>query len=108
MERMSFDVVGFLQGADVMDMPIELMQPVRFERVRPVSAAPSAGAPYDVRAAWSRDYVGWFIAQLPSQGALPADVRDTHLFEIEFEICVQDPRAYERETQAELRTRHAR
>lgn len=86
-----------------MDMQTELMQPVRFEQARPATSAPSADAPYDVRAAWSNDYVSWFIAQMPQQGALPPDVRDTHRFEIEFETCVNDPQAYERQTLAELR-----
>lgn len=88
-----------------MDMQTELMQPVRFEQARPTSSAPSADAPYDVRAAWSRDYVVWFIAQMPQDGALPPDVRDTHRFEIEFETCVSDPLTYERQTLAELRQR---
>lgn len=88
-----------------MDMPIDLTQPVRFEQVRPITNAPSASAPYDVRAAWSRDYVMWFIAKMPEDGALPPDVRDTHRFEIEFETCVADPAAYERQTLAELRLR---
>jgi hypothetical protein len=86
-----------------MDMPIELTQPVRFEQVAPVSAAPSAGAPYEVRAAWSTNYVSWYIAQTPQQGATPTDVRATHRFEVEFQSCVVDPQAYERETQGELR-----
>ena len=86
-----------------MDMQIEHTQPVRFEQVRPLSSAPGATAPYDVRAAWSRDYVAWFIMQMPQDGSLPADVRDTHRFEIEFQACVPDPQAYERQTLAELR-----
>ncbi len=86
-----------------MDMQTEFIQPVRYEQARPASSAPSADAPYDVRAAWSSDYVSWFIAQMPQQGALPPDVRDTHRFEIEFEACVADPAAYERQTLAELR-----
>jgi len=86
-----------------MDLQTELMQPVRFEQARPATSAPSADAPYDVRAAWSNDYVSWFIAQMPQQGALPPDVRDTHRFEIEFEACVGDPQTYERQTLAELR-----
>ena len=88
-----------------MDMQMELMQPVRFDQARPASSAPSADAPYDVRAAWSQDYVAWFIEQMPQDGALPPDVRDTHRFEIEFATCVSDPRAYERQTLAELRQR---
>jgi hypothetical protein len=90
-----------------MDIQAEMMQPVRFELARPASSAPSADAPYDVRAAWSTDYISWFIAQMPQQGALPADVRDTHRFEIEFQACVSDPQAYERQTLAELRQRRA-
>jgi len=85
-----------------MDMHAEIMQPVRFEPVRPISSAPPASAPYDVRAAWSSDYVTWFILQRPQEGASPADVRSTHRFELEFEICVMDPQKYERETQSEL------
>ncbi len=87
-----------------MDMQAELMQPVRFE-ARPAASAPSAEAPYDLRAAWSSDYVAWFIAQTPQDGALPPDARDTHRFEIEFTTCVSDPQAYERQTMAELRDR---
>ena len=86
-----------------MDMQTELMQPVRFEQARPASSAPSADAPYGVRAAWSSDYVSWFIEQMPADGALPPDVRNTHRFEIEFEACVGDPQTYERQTLAELR-----
>lgn len=85
-----------------MDMQSELMQPVRFEQVRPPSSAPAATAPYDIRAAWSRDYVSWFIMQTPQDGSLPPDVRDTHRFEVEFEACVPDPQAYERQTLTEL------
>jgi len=92
-----------------MDMQTELMQPVRFEQVsRPVASAPAADAPYDVRAAWSTNYVAWFVTQMPQQGALPPDVRNTHRFEIEFDACVSDPQAYERETLAELRQSRAR
>jgi hypothetical protein len=87
-----------------MDMQTEFIQPVRFEQVRPVSSAPAASARYEVRAAWSRDYVSWFIEQMPTDGSLPPDVRDTHRFEIEFEACVGDPQTYERQTLAELRT----
>ena len=87
-----------------MDMQTELMQPVRLvEAARPSASAPSADALYDVRAAWSSDYVVWYIAQTPQDGALPSDVRPTHRFEIEFEACVVDPQAYERDTQVELR-----
>jgi hypothetical protein len=86
-----------------MDMHAELMRPVRFEQVRPLTSAPSATAPYEVRAAWSRDYVAWFIMQTPQDGALPSGVRSTHRFEIEFEACVPDPQLYERQTLAELR-----
>ncbi|MFZ2031837.1 MAG: hypothetical protein WAU68_16115 [Vitreimonas sp.] len=86
-----------------MDMHTEFTQPVRFEQARPLPSAPSATAPYDVRAGWSRDYVTWFILQMPQDGALPPDVRDTHRFEIEFEACVMDPQSYERQTLAELR-----
>jgi hypothetical protein len=86
-----------------MDMHAEFIQPVRFEQVRPASSAPSANAPYEARAAWSRDYVSWFIEQMPADGALPPDVRDTHRFEIEFDACVGDPQTYERQTLAELR-----
>jgi hypothetical protein len=89
--------------SNVMDVPIEVLQPVRFEQVRPLSSAPAASAPYDVRAAWSRDYVSWFIMQTPQDGSLPPEVRSTHRFEIEFEACVPDPQAYERQTLAELR-----
>ena len=85
-----------------MDMQTELMQPARFQQVRPAASAPSAHAPYDVRAEWSSDYVAWFIAQVPQEGDLPRDVRDTHRFEIEFETCVSDPQTYERQTLAEL------
>lgn len=88
-----------------MAMQTELMEPARFEQARPTSSPPSADAPYDVRAQWSSDYVAWFIAQVPQDGALPQDVRDTHLFEIEFETCVADPQNYERQTLAELRQR---
>lgn len=88
-----------------MDMQMDHMRPVRFEQVRPLPSAPSAAAPYDVRAAWSRDYVTWYILQTPHEGELPADVRATHFFEIEFEICVMDPQSYERQTLAELRQR---
>jgi len=91
-----------------MDMHSEPMQPVRFELARPASSAPSADAPYDVRAAWSRDYVAWYIEQTPQAGALPPDVRNTHRFEIEFETCVPDPQAYERQTLEELRQRAGR
>ena len=88
-----------------MDLHTDHMQPVRFEQVRPLASAPSSDAPYDVRAAWSRDYVTWFILQTPQDGALPADVRATHRFEIEFEVCVMDPQSYERQTLDELRQR---
>jgi hypothetical protein len=87
-----------------MDTQAELMRPVGFE-ARPAASAPSADAPYDSRAEWSRDYVAWFIAQTPQDGPLPPDARDTHRFEIEFITCVSDPQAYERQTMAELRHR---
>ena len=86
-----------------MDMQTEMMTPVRLAQTRPASSAPSAAAPYEVRAEWSRDYVAWFIAQMPQEGALPQDVSDTHRFEIEFDTCINDPQAYERQTVAELR-----
>ncbi len=85
-----------------MDMQTELMPPVRAKQA-PTAPAPSADAPYEARAEWSRDYVAWFIEQMPQDGALPQDVRDTHRFEIEFETCVSDPPKYERQTAAELR-----
>ena len=85
-----------------MDMQTEMMTPVRLAQTRPALSAPSADAPYDVRAEWSRDYVAWFIAQTPQDGASPQDVRDTHRFEIEFETCVSDPQTYERQTAGEL------
>jgi len=86
-----------------MDMHTGFAQPVRFEQIRPLASAPSATAPYDVRAAWSRDYVTWFIVQRPQDGSLPPDVRDTHRFEIEFQACVGDPKTYEQQTLEELR-----
>ena len=89
-----------------MDMQTELTRPVRLvEAQRPSAPAPPADAPYDVRAAWSSDYVSWYIAHTPQDGALPSDVRPTHRFEIEFDACVHDPQAYERDTQAEHRQR---
>lgn len=70
--------------------------------LRPSDSAPPASAPYEERADWSERYVAWFLAQTPSLRNLPPDVDDTHRYQVEFNSCVRNPRAYERHTQEEL------
>jgi len=72
-------------------------------RPEPISPAPERAAPNYARAAWSEDYVAWFVSQAKVDGGLPPDVSPTHLFEVEFAYCMLDPQRYERETQQELR-----
>jgi hypothetical protein len=67
----------------------------------PPSRPPDASAPFEERAKFSWEYVDWFVSQLPA-AVMPDDVRPTHLHEIEYQQCVQDPAAYVEMTLAEL------
>lgn len=69
------------------------------------SPAPTRGAAHYARAAWSEDYVAWFVSQIEMEGPLPPDVSPTHLYEVEFASAMLDPQRYERESQQELRPR---
>lgn len=68
----------------------------------PAAQAPSRTAPYRKRTQWSERYVGWVVERMLRQGALPNDVHSTHDYQVEFQACVLDPRAYQAQTQAEL------
>ena len=68
----------------------------------PVSDPPDASAPYEERAAWSEEYVSWFIDHAPQDGPEPKDARPTHRYEVEFDCSVDDPETYLRDTQHEL------
>ena len=68
----------------------------------PFGPPPPANASYEERAAWSEHYVSWFIAQTAAEGPLPPDVAATHEYMVEFNSCVLDPQAYERQTKSEL------
>jgi hypothetical protein len=72
-------------------------------RQQPRSPAPSRSSPHYARAAWSEMYVAWYVSQVSQEGPLPPDVLATHLYEVEYAYCMQDPQRYERETQQELR-----
>ncbi|MEZ6022340.1 MAG: hypothetical protein R3C16_02755 [Hyphomonadaceae bacterium] len=63
---------------------------------------PAADAPYEERAAWSERYVKWYITHAPQEGPTPIDVSPTHRYEVEFNTCVLNPRAYARDTHEEL------
>jgi hypothetical protein len=80
-----------------------LQQTPERTRQMPRSPAPSRGAPHYARAAWTEDYVAWFISQTPQEGPLPPDISPTHRYEVEFAYCMLDPQRYQRETQEELR-----
>ena len=69
---------------------------------RPIAPAPQRTAPYEERADWSERYVRWYLGQMETEGALPADVQPTHLYQVEFNACVLDPELYEQQTQADL------
>ena len=69
---------------------------------RPALPAPAASASFEARETWCEQYAAWLVAQTPQQGPLPADVRPTQRFEVEFNSCKPDPREYERQTLAEL------
>jgi hypothetical protein len=69
---------------------------------RPTDPAPSASAPYEERADWAERYVAWYLALTPRLADTPSDVDATHLYEIEFNSAVLDPREYERDTQVEV------
>jgi hypothetical protein len=68
---------------------------------KPLSAAPAASAPFEQREQWCEQFASWFVASTPQNSAAPADVRQTHEFEIEFNSCKIDPQEYERDTRAE-------
>ena len=65
-----------------------------------VEMPPSPDAPYDVRAAWAREVVTQAAAQTVDQRsarvALPADIRPSHFWEVEFQSALVDPIAYAR------------
>ena len=68
----------------------------------PTALAPSASAPFEERAEWCDAYATWLVAMTDaSQGAAPADVRETQRIEVEINACKLDPQNYERETRAE-------
>jgi len=75
------------------------------DRQFPPDRPPDASAPFEERAQFSWDYVNWYLSQLPSVEQLD-DVRPTHLDEIEYQQCVQDPAAYVEMTLAELAARN--
>lgn len=73
---------------------------------RPDAPAPAATAAFEQRETWCEQYTAWFIASTPPQAAIaqappPADVSDTHEYQVEFNSCKLDPREYERQTHAE-------
>ena len=68
----------------------------------PRTAAPAATASFQTRQVWCEQYASWVIAQTPTQGPIPSDVRPTHRFEVEFNSCKPDPRRYQRQTRAEI------
>lgn len=78
-------------------MDLDLVEFGRARSGTPVfEAPPTAAAPYEERAEWSARYVSWLMDRTAQEGALPPDVRDTHLYEVEFNSCVIDPQAYVR------------
>lgn len=63
------------------------------------TSAPSADAPYEVRASWARDAVEEVVQSGHRHNArvlLPPDIRPTHFWEIEFQSALTDPQAYAR------------
>ena len=72
---------------------------------KPVTPPPAATASFEQREAWCQDYATWFVASTPSTAAAPApaDVRQSHEFEIEFSSCKLDPQQYEHDTREEAR-----
>lgn len=69
---------------------------------RPFESAPSKSASYFDRADWSTRYVSWYLGQIEADDPSPADVRSTHLYQVEFNSCLLDPQLYEQQTQQEL------
>lgn len=65
---------------------------------RPTALPPAATASFTERESWCERYANWLIAQTPTQGPIPADVRPTQRFENEFNSCKPDPREYEQQT----------
>ncbi len=83
-------------------MDLELVEFGRAKSDTPPSdPPPSADAPYAERAEWSARYVTWLVEHTQPDGPLPTDVRATHLYEIEFISCVEDPEAYMRNVEPE-------
>lgn len=72
------------------------------EPQRPTETPPAATASFIERETWCQRYAAWVVAQNPTQGAVPADVRPTQRFENEFNSCKPDPRDYERVTRDEI------
>jgi hypothetical protein len=75
---------------------------------RPETTPPAATAAFELREQWCQRYAEWYVSRLPAQPALPADVRPTHLIEVELNYCILDPQQYERQTLAELQNAAAR
>lgn len=67
---------------------------------RPDAPAPASTAAFEQREDWCRKYATWLVERTPA-AERPADVRASHLFEVEFNSCKLDPAAYERETRAD-------
>jgi hypothetical protein len=68
---------------------------------RPEAPPPSASASFEQREAWCEQFASWFVASTPQTAPAPADVRQTHEFEVEFNSCKIDPARYERDTRTE-------
>ncbi|HRK64738.1 MAG TPA: hypothetical protein PLN53_10115 [Terricaulis sp.] len=87
-------------------LPIFLASaPLAEAQERPQMPAPQATAPFDEREAWCRDFTAWFVTRMPEETPRPRDVRPTQRMETELNYCKIDPRAYERQTLAELAER---
>ena len=71
--------------------------------MKPSTPPPSASASFEQREAWCENYATWFVASTPTAASAqaPADVRQSHEFEVEFSSCKIDPQQYEHDTREE-------
>jgi hypothetical protein len=76
---------------------------------KPATPPPAASAAFEQREAWCEVYAAWFMAITPATSAspAPADVRQSHEFEVEFSSCKLDPQQYEQDTREEARLNSA-
>lgn len=64
---------------------------------------PTATDAVEARREFAMLYVSWFLSEEPVREiSMPADIRSTHRWEVEFNSCVLDPARYVADTQYEL------